>query len=170
LEEIQDYRLLTLIVNALVGPRPWGVTESLTCTVKRYGAAVDAVDAGVPPIIHTPVSRFTDKPSGRVPLARDHVYDPVPPVAVSGAEYGTPSFALGREVVVIASGAGAGEACTVSTVLPVTVIPVTPDNFADMVVLPADTPVASPVALIAAAAFDDAQATRFVIICLLLSE
>ena len=79
-----------------------------------------------------------------------------------------PTFALGRELVVIVS--GAGEACTVSTVLPVT-----PDNVADMLGLPADTPVASPlplggVVIVATAAFDDAQATRFVIICLLLSE
>ena len=38
---------------------------------------------------------------------------------------------------------GAGAACTVSVVLPVITVPDN-DNFADMVGLPADTPVASP--------------------------
>ena len=87
-----------------------GLTPSLTCTVKRYGAVVDAADIGIPLI--TPVCVFNAKPGGS-PLAIDHVYDPVPPVAASGAEYGRPTLALGRELVVIVSGAGAGGACVI---------------------------------------------------------
>jgi hypothetical protein len=64
---------------------------------------------------------------------------------------------------VIASGADAGDACTVSVVLPVT-----PDDVADMVVLPADTPVASPLAsIVATGMLDDAQVTWLVISCVL---
>jgi hypothetical protein len=55
------------------------------------------------------------------------------------------------------------------------VLPVTPDNVADMVVLPADTPVASPLPLggfviVATAVLDDAQVTWLVIFCVLRSE
>jgi hypothetical protein len=63
-----------LIVKALVAV---GLTPSLTPTVKRYGAVVDAADVGAPLI--TPVSGFigsgfgfNNKPGGRVPLAIDH--------------------------------------------------------------------------------------------------
>ena len=59
------------------------MTPSLTCTVKRYGVVVDAVDAGVPLITPPGVN---DKPGGRDPLVRDHAYDPVPPLACSVAE------------------------------------------------------------------------------------
>jgi hypothetical protein len=93
LEEIRDYRcLLTLIVNALVA---WPPTVSVTLTVKRIGAVVEFADVGIPRIS----PGFNDKPSGRVPLTSDHVYDPVPPVAASGAEYGRPTLGLGRELV-----------------------------------------------------------------------
>jgi hypothetical protein len=77
-----------------------------------------------------------------------------------------PTLALGRELVVITSGAGAGEACTVSVALPVF-----PDNVADMVVVPADLPVASPLGGASATnVFDDAQVTWLVISGLLPSE
>jgi hypothetical protein len=59
LEEIRDYRLLTLIVNALVAG---GLTPSLTRTVKPYGEVVDAPDAGVP--VNTP-EFDNDKSGGR---------------------------------------------------------------------------------------------------------
>jgi hypothetical protein len=60
----QDYRLLTLIVNALVGPPGGkGLTASLTRTVKRIGAVVEFADVGIPLI--TPVVAFNDKPRGR---------------------------------------------------------------------------------------------------------
>ena len=59
------------------------MTESLTRTVKRYGAAVDAADVAVPLI--TPPS-VNDKTGGRDPLKIDHLYGGVPPVAASVAE------------------------------------------------------------------------------------
>jgi hypothetical protein len=78
LEEIQDY-LLTLIVNALVV----APTASLTRTVKAYGLLVFAVD-DVVPLITPPLDNC--KSGGRVPLASDHVYGGVPPLAASVAK------------------------------------------------------------------------------------
>ena len=72
------------------------------------------------------------------------------------------SVPLGKELVVIESGA----VCTVSVVLPVK-----PDCDAEIVVLPADVPVASPLLLIVATVvFDEFQPTWLVIFCVLLSE
>jgi hypothetical protein len=66
-----------LIVNALLAVAP---TASVTCTVKRYGAVVDAADVGFPLI--TPLLDNA-KPGGRgegAPIGIvDHVYDGVPP-------------------------------------------------------------------------------------------
>jgi hypothetical protein len=46
------------------------------------------------------------------------------------------------------------------------VLPVTPDDVEEIVVLPADTPLASPLALIVATVvFDEAQVTWLVIFC-----
>ena len=82
-EEIRDYYFRTLILSALVAARG-GVTESLTCTVKRYGAVVDAADVGLPLI--TPLLDNA-KPGGRGECGPigivDHVYGGVPPVAAS---------------------------------------------------------------------------------------
>ena len=56
-----------------------------------------------------------------------------------------------------------GGLCTVKSALPVS-----PDNAAVMVALPADTPVANPLALIVATAvLDDVHVTWLVIFCVL---
>ena len=69
------------------------------------------------------------------------------------------STAFGKELVVIESGAG----FTVSVVMPVT-----PDNAAVMVVVPADVPEASPAELIVATdVLDDVQVTWPVRFCVL---
>src|SRR5207249_3591612 len=71
---------------------------SLTWTLK-----VTAVfPAGVPLI--TPAD--SDKPAGKVAGATDHVYGRVPPVAVSGCEYATPTFPAGRGDAVVITSAG----------------------------------------------------------------
>ena len=59
----------------------------------------------------------------------------------------------------------ASGACTVSVVLPAF-----PDNAADMVVMPADTPVATLPLIVATVVLDDAQVTWLVIFCVLRSE
>ena len=150
---------------------PAGMALSLTFTVKRIGAVVEFADVGVPLI--SPVAEFNAKPWGRAlgggGRISDHVYGFVPPVAASVAEYRAPTLALGREVVVITSGAGAGEACTVSVVLPVITVPDN-DNVANMVGLPADTPVATLPLIVATVVLDDAQVTWVVIFCVLRSE
>jgi hypothetical protein len=56
---------------------------------------------GVPVI--APVEAFSDKPAGKVPLVRDHVYGAVPPLAARVALYVMPTWPLGSEVVVITS-------------------------------------------------------------------
>src|SRR5439155_959465 len=79
------------------------VCEALSLTWTLKVAVVAAV--GVPPI--TPAD--SDKPAGRVPGVTDHVYGGVPPVAVNGCEYVTPTVPAGRgDAVVITSGGGAG--------------------------------------------------------------
>jgi hypothetical protein len=44
------------------------------------------------------------RPGGSAPLASDHVYGGLPPVAPSVVEYGTPTVAAGSDVVVMTSG------------------------------------------------------------------
>ena len=145
------------------------MTESLTCTVKRYGAAVDAADVGVPLITPAP-SGFNDKPGGRDPLDNRPFIRRRPPSCrqrrrVTGWR---PHLRVGQGARRDRQRSGS-EACTVSVVLPVT-----PDSVADISVLPADAPVASPLAsgvvIVATAGLDDAQVTWFVIFCVLPSE
>ena len=65
---------------------------SVTLTVKLDGPA----EVGVPEIVLP--ERL--KPAGSCPLATDHVYGGVPPVAFSSCEYATPTVPGGREEVV----------------------------------------------------------------------
>src|ERR1035441_483731 len=76
--------------------------ESVTLNVS--GVAVTGV-VGVPPI--SPVEAFSAKPAGNVPAVSCHVKAPVPPVAARLWEYATPTWPLGRDVVVIVNVAGA---------------------------------------------------------------
>src|SRR5439155_17289697 len=79
------------------------VCEALSLTWTLKVAVVAAV--GVPLI--TPAD--SDKPAGKVAGATDHVYGGVPPVAVNGCEYVTPTVPAGSgDAVVITSGGGAG--------------------------------------------------------------
>src|SRR5262249_49598648 len=71
--------------------------ESVTWNTIADGS----VNSGVPWI--KPVAGSNSKPPGRRPEMTDHVYGGVPPVAVSVAEYGTPTNGVGRDVVVIVS-------------------------------------------------------------------
>jgi hypothetical protein len=108
------------------------------------------VAVGVPEI--TPVPAVSASPAGSAPLAIDHVYGGVPPLAARVAEYAVPATPIGSAVVVTASPPGAG---TVSVVLPLTA-----PSVAEIVVVPALTAVASPAALIVAlAVFDEAHVT-----------
>jgi hypothetical protein len=76
-----------------------GVLASVTWNV---GVAVPAV-VGVP--LTTPVTEFNVKPNGSVPEVTCHVRAPVPPVAVSVCEYGTPTMpSLSAVVVIFSSG------------------------------------------------------------------
>ena len=72
--------------------------ESLTLTVK--GLAL-AVAVGVP--VMAPVAAFSESPAGSAPMAIDHVYGNVPPVAASAALYAFPAWPLGSNEVVIES-------------------------------------------------------------------
>src|ERR1039457_7193101 len=76
--------------------------ESVTLNVS--GAAVTGV-VGVPPI--SPVEAFSAKPAGKVPAVSCHVKATVPPVAARLWEYATPTWPLGRDVVVIVNVAAA---------------------------------------------------------------
>ena len=79
-----------------------GDPESVTLNVSgvAFAAAV-----GVPLI--WPVAAFKLKPLGRVPEVNCHVYEPVPPVAVSVCEYGAFTEPLASDVVVIVRIGGA---------------------------------------------------------------
>lgn len=144
----------TAMLKALVAVAG-GVAESVTRTVKLE---VPAAPLGVPVIVPF---EFRVKPLGTVPLARDHVYGVVPPLAVSVAEYTTANVAPGSEVVATASGD-----CTVKAVLPA----IEP-RVAEIVLFPAATPVASPALLIVAtAAFEEAQVACAVMFWVLPSE
>jgi hypothetical protein len=88
--------------------------------------------------VMAPVLALRFKPLGRDPATIDHVYGAVPPLAVSVAEYGMFTTPLGSDAVVITG-------FTVSVV-----VPDTPDIAAVIVVVPVDTPEASPPELIVA--------------------
>lgn len=85
------------------------LTESVTWKVS--GAFVTGW-VGVPVI--APVVAVSDKPVGKLPLVRVHVYGVVPPVAARVALYAVPTWPLGSEFVVIAS--VPGEVVTVTNV------------------------------------------------------
>jgi hypothetical protein len=63
------------------------------------------VAVGVPEMVPVVAARVS--PAGRLPELIDHVYDGLPPAAVIGAEYATPSVPVGNVPVVIVSGAEA---------------------------------------------------------------
>ena len=63
------------------------------------------VAVGVPEMVPVVAARLS--PAGRLPELIDHVYDGLPPVAVIGAEYATPSVPEGNAPVVMISGEGA---------------------------------------------------------------
>jgi hypothetical protein len=73
---------------------------SFTCTVKVAGPAA----AGVPPIAP---AADKDSPFGKDPVASDHEYPPVPPVAASAWLYATPTVPLGNEAVEMVNWGGA---------------------------------------------------------------
>ena len=81
--------LITIDSAALAEP----VALSVTLTVKLDEPAA----VGVPDIV--PPERLN--PAGSDPLATDHVYGGVPPVALSGCEYATPTVPAGNEEVVM---------------------------------------------------------------------
>ena len=85
-----------------------GRLESMTLNVSEIAFAGAP---GVPLI--TPVLDKVN-PAGRVPLIRDHLSGEVPPLAVSVAEYGIPTFPFGNGepvVMVRLEGFGLGAAC-----------------------------------------------------------
>src|SRR5690348_9034790 len=84
----------TAIENGAVVDTP---AASLTFTVKLLVPGA----VGVPEIVAP--SRV--KPRGKLPLAIDHVYGAVPPLAEIFCEYAVPAFPAGNDVVVITSGA-----------------------------------------------------------------
>ena len=86
-----------MMLSALVAVCAPAVTRTVKLDVP---AAV-----GVPAI--TPVPAFSVSPAGSVPLASDHVYGGIPPLAVSVVEYATPCVPPGRAVVVIDTAGGA---------------------------------------------------------------
>ena len=77
--------------------------EPESVTLKVSGVAFTAA-VGVP--LMRPVDAFNDKPFGKAPAVNCHVKAPVPPVAVRLCEYATPTWPLGRDVVVMTGVAG----------------------------------------------------------------
>jgi hypothetical protein len=75
--------------------------ESVTFAVKLYAPAV----VGVPEIAPLPASV---SPSGNDPLATDHAYGGVPPLAARVCVYAVPAVPEGNDVVVMLGGIGAG--------------------------------------------------------------
>jgi hypothetical protein len=72
-------------------------------SVTRKVSPKKATEAiGVPEI--TPVAELRLRPAGKVPPIRDQFLAPLPPVALSVCEYGTPTVPLFRAVVVIERG------------------------------------------------------------------
>ena len=67
--------------------------RSVTLSVKLE----DPAPCGVPLMIPSPRA----SPAGSEPLATDHVYGGVPPVALTGCEYAVPAVPVGSEDVVI---------------------------------------------------------------------
>ena len=80
---------LMLIVSDFVAV----CTPSVTCAVN-----VVPLPDGVP-LITPGADRLS--PVGKDPLASDHVFEPVPPVAVNVCEYGTPGAPVGIGVAVV---------------------------------------------------------------------
>ena len=72
---------------------------SVTFTVKLLDPAVPGV-----PEMDPPADRLN--PAGNDPLASDHVYGAVPPVALSDCAYTVPTLPSGRDVVAIVGGLG----------------------------------------------------------------
>jgi hypothetical protein len=80
---------LIVIDNAAVAE-----TEALSVTLRVK--LDDAAVVGVPEIVLPEIL----KPAGSCPVATDHVYGGVPPVALSGCDYAMPTVPGGREDVV----------------------------------------------------------------------
>jgi hypothetical protein len=96
---------------------------------------------------------------GGSPLAINHVYGRVPPLAARVAEYATFCVPLTSDVVVMVSGRG----CTVTVVFPVI-----PLSVAVIVVLPGFTAVANPaLVMVATVVLVEAQVTELVRFCVL---
>jgi hypothetical protein len=133
-----------------------GFPASVTWALKlKVPAAV-----GVPAI--APLSGLSVRPGGRDPLAINQAYGVVPPLAVNVAEHATLTVPAARDVVVMVI----GRAWTASVPLPVT-----PARAAEITVLPAETAVATPVALtVATVVFDELQVAWLVTFCVLPSE
>ena len=111
---------------------------------------------GVP--VMAPVLLLSVNPGGS-PLAIDHVYGRVPPLAPRVAEYATFCVPLASDVVLMVSARG----CTVNVVLPVM-----PLSVAEIVVLPIFTAVANPaLVMVATVVLVEAQVTEPVRFCVL---
>jgi hypothetical protein len=85
----------TVIESDAVAVAPVGVAESFTITVK-----VDVPFARGVPLI-TPFAAFSERPAGNEPTLIDQVYGAKPPVSATAAEYATPFWAVGSDVVLI---------------------------------------------------------------------
>ena len=129
---------------------------SLTFAVKLDVPAA----VGVPVI--APLAGLSVRPAGKPALWIDQLYGSVPPLPLSVALYATPTVPPGSELVETASVVG----CTVSVVFPFTLPSVTV-----IVVVPAETPVANPPALIVATpGLPEFHVTWLVTFCVLPSE
>jgi hypothetical protein len=89
---------LTVIRRAFESDR---FTESVTFAVKSYAPAV----VGAPEIAPLPASV---RPGGKDPLATDHAYGGVPPLAARVCEYAVTAVPAGRDPVVMLGGVAAG--------------------------------------------------------------
>jgi hypothetical protein len=146
---------VTAKLNALVAFCT-GLLASLTRAVKF------AVPAAVGVPVNAPLFGLSVTPAGNVPLVTDQLYGRVPPLPVNVALYTTPTVPPGSELVVIANAAG----CTVNVVFPLTL-----PKVAFIIVLPTDTPLANPPALIVATpGTDELHTTWLVTFCVLPSE
>jgi hypothetical protein len=87
--------LLILMLRALVVVCCTGLPESVTRAVKLKVPLV----VGVPEM--RPVPLLSVNPGGSEPLAIDHAYGLVPPVAASVREYWLPTLPFGSDVVVM---------------------------------------------------------------------
>jgi hypothetical protein len=89
---------LMVICNACEADK---LIESVTFAVKLYAPAV----VGVPEIAPLPASV---SPGGNDPLATDHTYGGVPPLAARVCVYAVPAVPAGSDAVVMLGGVGAG--------------------------------------------------------------